>query len=369
MQTYFILIFGAYFIFLIFLLIGWYKISLGGALQSTSRLVSVIIPFRNEAMNLPSLIRSLAQQRMDSNQFEVILVDDHSTDTSFEVLTQQQAIYPQLSIQVWASRSAGKKEALTTGILKARGEIILTTDADCVVSPDWIKTMTASFDSTTKMVVGVVQLSAGRFFDKLQAVEFLSIMISGLAMLGWQRPIMCNGASLGFLRDAFLHVKGYEGNAHIPSGDDEFLMRKMESSFPGSVRVVQNLAAGVTTKPAETLREFIHQRLRWAGKWRANESRTTKLTAVLIWIVQLSWLALPILYFVSDPLLPTGILLTKLVLEALLIGRIAQKMRQPFYGLAFLTLQIIYPMYVIYIGLASQFVSYQWKDRIVPALR
>lgn len=369
MQTYFTLIFGAYFIFLILILIGWYKVSQGESLPSTSRLVSVIIPFRNEALNLPALIQSLAQQRITTNPFEIILVDDHSTDHSTQVLELQQVLHPQLSIQVITSRSTGKKEALTTGILQARGEIILTTDADCVVSPDWINSMTSSFDSTTKMVVGVVQLSAVRFFDKLQAVEFLSVMISGLAMLGWHLPMMCNGASLGFLRDAFLHVKGYEGNVQIPSGDDEFLMRKMESSFPGSVRVVQNLEAGVTTKPAGTLREFIHQRLRWAGKWRAHESRITQLTAVLIWIVQLSWLGLPILFFVSDPLLPTSIMLTKLVLEAWLIGRIARKLRQPFYGLAFLGLQVIYPMYVIYIGLASQFVSYQWKDRVVPAMR
>ncbi len=371
MLIYLLLIFSLYFVFLILLTVGWYE-AIGQSADATeSRFISIVVAVRNEEKTLPVLMTSLATQQYDLNQFEVILVNDHSTDQTSTLLLDLQRKYPELKIKTTLSSGIGKKRALTEGIQLAKGEIIFTTDADCKLSPHWISGMMASFGTTTTMVVGAVKIEPDfTFFSELQALEFGSVMGSGISLLAWNAPVMCNGANLAFRKQVFETVHGYEGNFEIPSGDDEFLMRKIEHSFPGTIRFASRKECVVATQPAISIRQFYSQRLRWAGKWKANESIFAKSLAVFVLLVQISWLVMLALliskFKVSDLV---GLITIKLLLEGLFLRVVSGYLQLRFNILAFCVLQVVYPVYVIFTGISSRFITYRWKDREVSLSR
>jgi poly-beta-1,6-N-acetyl-D-glucosamine synthase len=362
-------IFVIYFIFLLLLISGlsrWRKMQNKSIHQPK---VSVVVAMRNEALNLPTLISSLANQTY-SGKWELILVDDQSEDNTTQAASILKHQYANLSIRQHASAGSGKKQALTTGVENATGEIILTTDADCEVPPHWIYDLVKSFQDTTQLVVGTVSLNTdSTFFTKLQAVEFASVMATTLGMLGWNKPVMCNGASLAFKRSAFIKVQGYSGNEHIPSGDDEFLMRKIASAFPNSIQTVNFGSNSCQTKPVKSIGDFFEQRIRWAGKWQANTSWLAKSVALFVFLFQLAWLpVVAISLFTQSPLLLMAVFI-KIMLEFLVLFYASISIQQKFSLLAFLVLQIVYSPYVILVALASQLVGYKWKGRTVMASR
>lgn len=332
-----------------------------------SEFISVLIPFRNESVHLLKLLNSLSIQDYDRRCWELILIDDHSEDQSAAIIQKWIQSHDFIQVTLLAAEGKGKKNAITEGVQLAKGEIILTTDADCELPSGWISSMIQSFDNNTMMVAGAVRMvSDGSIFSKLQAFEFSSLMGSGLALISLHVPIFCNGASLAYRKVAFEEVHGYSGNMHIASGDDEFLMRKIAQKFYHSVRVVNDLHAAVSTRAQQTLLDFIEQRLRWAGKWKINNSPSSKLLAILIFVFQVSWLISIFWIWMSDYLqVMTMIITIKLLLEGIFLYKVNHQFRQSFSLWIFLLMQIIYPIYVILIGLLSQFKAATWKGRSI----
>lgn len=366
MLIYLITIFSLYFIFLIALVLGWYRLATEIKQQpSEKKMVSVVVPFRNEADNLPAFVATLAKQSY--THFEVLFINDHSSDQSDKVLMNELIRYPSLQTRVIELVGEGKKQALTSGISYSTGEIILTTDADCSLPPVWIEIMVSFFDAETHMVVGAVKLKAHDFFSRLQALEFLSLMGSGLAMLRWGIPLMSNGASLGFTRKAFNAVNGYSGNEHIPSGDDEFLMHKIAKQFPGTVKPVTAFSSVVVTESTPNLSAFLQQRIRWASKWEANQSALSRLVAVLILLIQGSWLVLLITFPYHVSINSGALIGSKILLEFIFLMWVSKSVKQKFSLTSFLLLQILYPVYVLWVGVAARFMKYPWKGRIHAA--
>ena len=249
------------------------------------------------------------------------------------------------------------------------GEIIVTTDADCRLPIHWLQAIHSSFyDAKVKMVFGGVRMKEGKhFFSKIQALEFCSLIGAGAAMAGLGVPVLCNGANLAFLKSAFLQVNGYEGNLDIASGDDEFLLHKINRRFPGSIHFHPAEDSVVETKPLETLKAFADQRLRWAGKWRHSGSGVSRLTAVFVFVFQTSFLVLwfaPLLNWISGPL-TLFLIAGKMIFEFTFLYQVSTFLHVKQRLFHFLALQFLYPFYVIYIGLASLFSSPQWKGRRV----
>jgi poly-beta-1,6-N-acetyl-D-glucosamine synthase len=176
-------------------------------------------------------------------------------------------------------------------------------------------------------------------------------------------PIMCNGASLAFRKNCFKAVNGHQDNLHIPSGDDEFLMRKLEKQFPESIQPIQ-WPSVVITKPQSSLKSFIDQRLRWAGKWKDNDSITTKVLALFILIFQITTIVAIGYLFSGENLVNAGMLLgMKLLLEGYFLFNVNKMLEQRFSIPAFIILQFVYPFYVVTIGILSQLLDYEWKGR------
>lgn len=362
MTIYFLTVFGLYFFLLTTLMLGWNRVfSHQPNRNSSGKFISVVIAVRNEGRNIRWLIGSLLEQQYPASGFEIIVVNDHSTDNTLEVLQPMASSAQNFSILSLTENEAGKKEALAKGILNARGKIIATTDADCQLPPDWLIKIDQVFsDEQCQMAVGLVSLQQQNLFSKLQSLEFAGVMGVTFGTLGWRIPTMCNGANLAFWKSTFEQVNGYAGNEHIASGDDEFLMRKIQARFPGSVVALNSL---VVTQPQASARDFFRQRIRWAGKWKVNSSFFAKSLAVFIWLFQASWVML----WVSAGLLSVKyfltFLLSKIIIDLIFLLTVANRLNTAFNFFIFLLLQLVYPFYVFSVGILSWWKKVEWKGR------
>lgn len=335
--------------------------------EQSTYFLSIIIPFRNEEKNLRTLIDTLRMLDYPIDRFEILLIDDHSEDNSVKVVSQFAVHFP--NFKIISASSTGKKFAIAQGVQESVGEIIATSDADCELPVDWLKSINGQFQNpSVKMALGGVRIKpSNTFFSTLQAMEFSSLMGSAAGTLNLGIPTMCNGANLSYRKSAFVGVGGFDGNAHIASGDDEFLMRKIADRFgASSLRFIKNSNAVVTTNSQASFNDFLTQRIRWAGKWRHNSSWVTRTLAVFILVFQLSWLvAIGSLFFQPWSNTMLSLIIAKMALEGFFLLSVSRFMRQKFHWTAFLTLQIVYPMYVSAIGLLANFIPVSWKGRSI----
>ena len=368
MMAFFTVVMASYLLLLLLLIRGWNRPGARvPASETVKQGISVLVPFRNEANHLHHLIRSITELDYPQDYFEVILINDHSTDNSENVLKALIHDKPGFRILNSAPEANGKKQALTLGVNAASYEMVATTDADCVVPVNWLSRINEGLsDQSIKMVFGGVALKpSGSFFSRLQVMEFASLIGSGAASLGLGHFTMCNGANLAFRKKAFQQVNGYEGNLDIASGDDEFLARKLLKEYPKSVQFLKKPDAVVLSRPQSTIRSFIHQRLRWAGKWKYNSSFYSRLLAVHILLVQLAILGLMLFLSMQWGNFYWGLslLAIKWTMEGLYLLPVCKFLNIRWSWSAFLILQLIYPFYVIGIGIVSQKTAYEWKGR------
>ncbi|MGI9543091.1 MAG: glycosyltransferase [Cyclobacteriaceae bacterium] len=333
-------------------------------------LVSVIIAVRNESHNILNLLHYIKAQTY--TDLEVVIVDDHSTDNTVERVQNYQST-DSLALRLLQladqpdTQLANKKGALNLGIRQATGKYIITTDADCCPGPGWVKNMVRFMQQHGSMMVcGPVTFDPSiSFFEKLQTIEFASLIGSGAASLRLGFPNMANGANLAFTKQAFEQVGGYEGFEHLPSGDDEFLLHKVYKAYPDRVHFIQERSAVVPTVPQASMSAFIQQRKRWASKWKQHKDRRVGLLAVFIACYHLVLL-------LSVGLVVTGsfsirwlaiLLLVRLLVETLFLSQVLKFLGKRLWLVAFLCWQLLYPFYLVFFGVAANFGSYQWKSR------
>jgi len=360
----FILIFGFYFLFLLALLYGW-EITLGQSIPDSINFhsIAVIVPFRDEGENMETLIQSLLSLNYPKEKLQIILVNDHSTDLSVEQIKKFES--KQIQLVNLQDIEIGKKAALSKGVEKATSEIIVTTDADCIHPQDWLKSINNFFSNPkAQMLVGAVAIQDSKsFFTKLQQIEFASLIGSGASLLHWRIPAMANGANLAFRREAFISVKGYEGNKHIASGDDEFLLKKLFEVFPNGVIFNNQVLSVVKTNSQQNMLTFFQQRLRWAGKWKHQTNRKVKLGALGVFIFQLSFIVTFFLLGSEHQRLASILLFAKAGIEGIFLFRVCQFLGIRFTIIPFVVLQLVYPFYVALTAVLALFLRSNWKGR------
>ncbi|MBC8343602.1 MAG: glycosyltransferase, partial [Bacteroidetes bacterium] len=231
----------AYVILLLYYLTGWIKLKTFDIESKTpEQKFSIIIPARNEETNIQYLISDLFKQNYPNDLFEILIVDDHSEDYTAETVDKflQQEEFSNLrllQLRDQPSSGHGKKAAITYAVEKSINDWIICTDADCRLNSNWLSSLAAFIDEKDPVFVSAVVVfhEERTFFEKMQSLEFMSLIGIGAATISHGKPTMCNGANMAFRRDVFLEVNGYAGNEHIASGDDEFLMHKMAAKYPG----------------------------------------------------------------------------------------------------------------------------------------
>lgn len=342
---------------------------------STGLFFSVIVPARNEVDHIIACLDSILQQDFPQSRYEVILIDDHSTDHTAQVAIQH---FGQ-SIQVLkladytnpnVSVKAFKKAAIQLGIQKAKGDIIVTTDADCKVPKQWLLHFEVAFQAgEVKMAAAPVNFDpAPNAIEHFQALDFLGMMVITGAGIQSDRIRMCNGANLAYRKSAFLAVNGFDQINHISSGDDILLMQKIAAVFPQSIRFIKTTSATVFTSPKPTLQAFFQQRLRWATKSNAYQE---KLMILILGIVFLNcitiWIS-PFLVFFWHSILPFFIvqLFVKVISDYFLLREATRFFNQKHLMQYFATSQLLHILYISVIGIwANIQKEYYWKGRRV----
>lgn len=366
-----------FFIYLLFLVITYFKwrhlpeIYEEG--YSPTFPITVIVPVRNEAENIRFLLRDLQAQNYPVSLLQVLVINDQSTDATEQLAKSMkgkvsydlQVINLQLPENF---RGSSKKLAITQAITMASGKIIVTTDGDCRIGNDWLASLSYPLQEKKAVFVAapVTFMGEGTFFQQLQTIEFASLIVSGAVAIALNRPNMCNGANLAYLKEAFIHVKGYQGNEGIASGDDEFLLQKISRNFaPQQIIYQKSKKAVVQTWPQQNWLQFAQQRKRWAGKWKKHGNPLVMTLAIFIFLFNVSFI-IAICYLVLTPrfnILVFTLIFSKILLEFILLKNALEFLNKKLNLLKFMVLQILYPFYVIYFGVAANFGSFSWKGR------
>jgi cellulose synthase/poly-beta-1,6-N-acetylglucosamine synthase-like glycosyltransferase len=346
-----------------------------GPASETAPRFSVLIAARNEAENLPQLLRDLAQQTLPAPAFEVIITNDHSTDATATLLAAAAATAPfHLHVVHLAEEPAagvGKKAALQVALRRARAPWVVCTDADCRLPPDWLRcydALLASGGPAVRFVSGPVLLTGpATVLQALAGLEFAGLVGTGGASIGAGTPTMCNGANLAYRRDAFAAVAGFAGNEHLASGDDEFLLHKLHAAFPGSIRFLKHPAAIVRTAGPPTLAALLRQRVRWASKWRHYRHPASQRLAVLVLLANVA-LAAGVLALPWRPQLAPWVAaawLLKLGADGWFLTPVLRFLGRQHWLCWVPVLQIVYAPYALAVGLAGLRGGYVWKGRPV----
>lgn len=275
-------ILGAYIFTIVRFASGWdmikeYDRPLGGKAVD----LSCVIAFRDEYECIPRLIEGLKRQTV--TQCEILLVDDGSTDGSFELASLLTA---ELShIRLLKNEGSGKKAALTTGVRAAQFAYVVFTDADCVHPPNWLRNIAYFLgEYNTDLLVGPVKISpVNNRFHLFQCVDFLSLVSSALGSIGQGKAIMCNGANLVVKKEVWLSAQPQLKNEYA-SGDDIFLMQFCVAHNK-TIRFLKNRQSVVETYPQKTMGDLLKQRVRWASK---SKGYTDLFTLYVAWLVFLS---------------------------------------------------------------------------------
>ncbi|MGZ5255961.1 MAG: glycosyltransferase [Flavisolibacter sp.] len=329
--------------------------------------ISVIIPARNEAINLPVLLDALKKQSYPSELFEVLVVDDFSEDATPSIV--QSFPLPNLRLLKPSVESglSSKKKAIEAGVFHARGELIVTTDADCLPGTNWLRTLAALYvENDAAFIAAPVKYFSSRApLQIFQILDFITLQGITAASVHLDFHDMCNGANLAYKKSAFLKVNGFEGIDSVATGDDMLLMHKIRKATPGKVFYLKNDDAIVQTDAMPGWKEFMMQRKRWASKSLVYKDWRIIAVLALVLLVNLMFPAVLVAAFISPVywwLVPV-FLLGKTLIELPIVYKAAKFFRQENYLLYFPFFQPLHIFYTLLTGISSQFGKYEWKGR------
>ncbi len=352
--------------------------------------ISVIIAARNEEENIGLLLRSVTRQSYSGDLTEIIVVDDHSTDGTAEIVKR----FPTVKL-LQLTDDAGnsyKKKAIEKGIAAATGDLIVTTDADCIPSPLWLETIAKCKDKTKAVFIAApvsfigskksahsdlypdlmtiddnIGQSDNILLGGLQELDF--IVLQGITGASVYKNIhsMCNGANLAYEKKVFYEVNGFEGIDHIASGDDMLLMHKIWKKYPKAVSFLKSHDAIVLTQPMKTWSTFFNQRIRWASKATYYKDWRIFFVLLLVYLFNLSFLVLFIAGFFNTGywICLAGLWAIKTLIEIPFVHSVARFFGKKDLIIWFFFFQPLHIAYTIISGLFGQFGKYEWKGRRV----
>lgn len=329
--------------------------------------ISVVLAVRNEEHNLPNLLTDLKQQNYPADKWELVIVDDNSTDNTLMVLQNALKDFPNLKIYNVLGQNSPlkyKKAALAVGIHNSRGEIILTTDADCRMGPDWIRTMAGYFTDNVGVVVGFSEMvGAERQVVRWQTFDYLMLMAAAQGATNLGIAWACSGQNWAFRRVLFDRVGGYQLLRDRLAGDDSLFMQLIRKKTRTKVVFASDERAWVRTLALPDFTSFVRQRIRWSSEAQYMHHFNLGFFMIIVatFLANLAPLLLLLLGLCGLKvwLWIAIFLLTKLVVEAVLSFRALTVYKQAglikFFPIWFLT-QI---PYIVGMGIASF-----WGNRI-----
>lgn len=333
--------------------------------------ISVIIPFRNESKNIVANLKSIESQLYPEDRFEVIYVNDSSEDDSLQILKRniKRSNVRFISVPNEFSKNAHKKRAIRFGIETAKGDIIVTTDADCTHNSEWLMSLLQTFDPVTGFVSGPVEFDTGKnIFSKFQNLEFSGLVLCGAGLIGSGHPTICNAANIAYKKKAFDEVGGFNDQMNLSSGDDELLMQKIFRDSDYKVKFCIDTKSIVRTAANRTISDFYNQRKRWASKGLFYADKNLVLKLILIYSFYLGLVTQLLLGLIVDNIFILSLFIS-LLLKIIYEFRILSKGKKILFHnlrLSYLVIAEVFQVpYIIFTGLFGAFGNYIWKSRKV----
>ena len=336
---------------------------------------SIVIPARNEAANIEACLAGIRAQNYPAHLFEVIVIDDFSEDETAKIvasLALQHNNVRLLRLQDFTKDEniiAYKKRAIEIAIEQANHPWIVTTDADCSFTKNWLASYDAYIQEHNCVMVAapVAYKNTGSFLSVFQVLDFISLQGITAAAVGSGSHTLCNGANLCYSKEAFERVGKFSGIDHLPSGDDMLLMHKMKKSYSGKIGYLYAQDTVVTTAPSATLDLFIQQRIRWSSKALGYQDKIIFWILLLVYLVNFSLLVyLPVNLIetsnINNWLVFIG---CKTLVELPFMYAAAKFFKQQKLLWWFLLMQPFHILYTVVAGWFGTFGSYKWKGRTV----
>lgn len=360
-----------YVVLIVQLILGYNKVksfkTIAAAAPKTA--FTIIVPFRNEAKNLPKLLASFSKLNYPHELIEIIMVDDFSTDLSERICIRWRMEHDTIDTTLLENlrlTDSPKKDAIARAIPIIKNNWIITTDADCTVPKNWLMVLDEYIQiQQPEMIVGAVTYKTkNNWFHHFQQMDLLSLQGTTIGSFGLGKPFMCNGANFAYTKKFFMALDGFNGNQNRASGDDVFLLQKAVKHSPEKVHYLKHGQNIVKTKPENDLFAFFQQRVRWASKTTGYQSTYAKLLAVLVFLMNLGLVVG--LWFVVCGCLETSILLgvfsAKYLVDYVLLYKANRYLGKARWLLP-LASAVVYPFYSSLVGVYSLFGGFSWKGR------
>lgn len=360
-----------YSFFIIQLLIGFNQVKpFKKLVKEPKTAFTIVVPFRNEEKNLDKLLTSISKLNYPISLIQIVMIDDFSTDASVRIYNQWRLKHESIDTTLLENMllsNSPKKDALTRAIPIAKHDWIVTTDADCVVTKNWLLTLDNYIQTNSpEMIVGAVMYNTkNNWMHHFQQLDLMSLQGVTIGSFGIGKPFMCNGANFAYTKRFFTEIGGFGGINDTASGDDVLLLQKAVSADPKRVHYLKNNAVIVKTKPENDLFKLFMQRVRWAGKTTSYNSHYAKFLAVIVLLMNLSlvvglWLVVGGTLNWSVLLL---VFLLKYSVDYMLLYKANTYLRK---GKFFVPVasSLIYPLFSTGVGLYSLFGNFRWKGRL-----
>jgi cellulose synthase/poly-beta-1,6-N-acetylglucosamine synthase-like glycosyltransferase len=332
--------------------------------------VTVLIAARNEEEKIHLTIEDILAQDYPKHLTEIIIVDDHSTDRTSEIISS----YANQGVRLLQLKedkplNSYKKKALAEAIKLSSGELMVATDADCRMGSKWLSTVVGYFEMHHPVMISspVSYFEEKSLFERMQSLEFYSLIATGGAFIGNGHASTCNGANLAYRKDIFYEVGGFKGIDDLASGDDELLLQKVAARFPGKIGFLKLYNAVVFTHAKHNLKEFLQQRRRWASKSVKYKDKKVVALVVGLWLFNVSVLLNFCAGFFNKSFFEVFALQFLLVFlfELILLLPVTTFFKRRKLTWLLIISIPLYIMYFVYIGIIGNKGKYHWKGRMV----
>ena len=344
--------------------VGWIKNKATGVSHFLPK-VSVIIALRNEQEHVPHLLLELKKQVYPIDRLEFVLVNDHSTDSTLDLL--ENSSIDNLRVVNMPEGMFGKKNAIAFAMKEVKGEIILATDSDCSFSHLWVHTMVAYFaNQNIKLVSGPVSYhKKNGILLGLQTLEFISLIGSGAGAIGVKNAIFCNGANMAYRKADFLELNNFE-NYDAVSGDDVFILHSVKEKYKNAIAFAKDENAIVLTDAVRSAKGFINQRKRWTAKTSGYKDFASIYASFLVFFMNLSVVLLFVGYLYSGAYFQLFLLFysLKFAVDFLLLFSVLSFFNRRDLVKWIFPFELFYAFYIVLIVILSFTKSFEWKGRI-----
>lgn len=326
--------------------------------------ISIVVPIRNEEENINNLLTSFSNLDYPMELFEIILINDGSTDSGWCIAQEWADKLKNLVLLELSPNDTGKKKALALGVSQSLHNIVVFTDADCTHPVNWLSEISDNYKQNRwSMLIAPVMISpANSFFQKIQALEYASIIASSLGSCALGIPTIASSANIAFVKKPI----GFNYQMLRPkkiSGDDVFLLHSIKRLKGSKITYLHTPDSLVKTKPVNTFRSFLMQRARWASKAPSYRDGATVTIALIVLLLNALLVCASVCMLFIPGLWIVLLIsyLVKIAVDLPILWSFLKKYDQRYLLKAYVPLQIIYPVYIVISFILALIMPINWK--------